>query len=319
MTPSSGEMHPEGHTTFQPNRLILEAAHRAAVDCFGSVAGFRLSLRPARRYLFPDPPDVRSLQVELRKPAFGVLVRHDDPEARVELVIETEPVSPGIRSLYRAAGTPLVTVKCRLGACQLIYERDGFYGDLRPTESLLDRTVHFVLDCARQGRWCGVLVRSDVERRIAQTLGEIAPQLDCVVHHRVPFGYAVGYRPDLPGRAARQTIELLLGLDPRYSQCAEAVLPIRIETRPVEARGDEVSQLDEEVAAFAMRAGIPMVAVERTSRGEYAVTCSMDGIEECRIPEDDAQGWARYFDGACRAALERVRSCQRATEAQHPG
>lgn len=312
-------MIPEGHTPFQPNRLVLEAAHRAAVDCFGSLAGFRLSLRPARRYLFQDPPDVRSLQVELRKPAFAALVREDDPDAGVELVLETEPISPGIRALYRSAGIPVVTVKCRLGACQFIYERDGFYADLRPSEPLVDSTVHFLLACAQNAPRRGRLVRTTAERQIADCLRGIASDVDCLVHHRMPFGYSVGYRPDLPGRAARQTIELVLGFDPRHSKAGEVVLPIRVETRPADERDPEVTQLDEEVAAFAVRAGIPMVAVERVCAGEYAVTCSMDGIEECVIAEDDAQGWARYFDVACRAALEKVCSSLRAADAQHSG
>jgi len=312
-------MIPEGHTTFQPNRLVLEAAHRAAVDCFGSLAGLRLSLRPARRYLFQEPPDVRSLQVELRKPAFAALVAEDDPDAEAQLVLETEPISPGIRALYRAAGIPVVTVKCRLGACQFIYERDGFYGDLRPAEELVDQTVQFLLTCAQSAFYRGRLVRTVAERQIAERLRGIADEVNCLVHHRMPFGYAVGYRPDLPGRAARQTIELVLGFDPRHSLAGEVVLPIRVETRPAEERDPEVAQLDEDVAAFAVRAGIPMVAVERTAAGEYAVTCSMDGIEECIIAEDDAQGWARYFDVACKVALERACSSLRGTEAQHSG
>lgn len=312
-------MNPEGHTTFQPNRLVLEAAHRAAVDCFGALTGFRLSLRPARRYLFPEPPEVRSLQVELRKPAFAALIREGDPEARVQLVIETEPISPGIRALYRAAGLPVVTVKCRLGVCQFIYERDGFYADLRPSEPLLDQTVHFLVGCAECTRQHGSLAPTSTEQMLARCIEESAKALDCSVHYQVPFGYTVGYRPDLPGRAARQTIQLLLALNPRQSPSGEVVLPVRVETRPVKERDAEELELDEEIANFVVKAGIPMVAAERVGPGEFTVTCSMDGMEERVITEDDVQGWARYFEMACEAATKKIRSVLQNPQTQHSG
>ncbi|MER3412886.1 MAG: hypothetical protein C4341_01365 [Armatimonadota bacterium] len=312
-------MNPGEQITLQPNRLVLEAAHRAEVDCFGSLTGFRLSLRPARRYLFREPPKVRSLQVELCKPAFAALLREDDLEATVEMVIETEPVGPGICALYRAAGIPVVTVKCRLGLRQFVYERDGFCVDLRPSEPLVDRTVHCLVECTEGTSKCGCLLRSDIERVLARSLGQIASEVDCLVHHQVPFGYAVGYRPDLPGRTARQTIELVLAFDLRHSPAGEVVLPVRVETRPVEERDQESVQLDDEVAAFAVAANLPMVAVEAAGGGQYAVTCSMEGIEECMLAEDDAKEWERYFEAACQGALERVCSSLRRPEAQHSG
>jgi hypothetical protein len=304
-------MNPEGQTIFQPNRLVLEAAHRAAVACFGSLAGFRLSLRPARRYLFHDPPDVRSLQVELKKPAFAALLREDDVEARAALVLETETVSPGIRSLYRSAGIPVLSVRCRPGACQMVLERDGFYADLRPSDAMVDLAAQLVMQCSPATPACGCLVRTQVERTILLGLRAVCNELDCLVHHRVPFGYVVGYRPDLPGHAARQAIELVVGLHFGRSPAGEVVLPIRVETRPAKERDQECRDLDAEVAAFVLRAGIPMVAVEPADGGGYAVTCSMDGIEERVISEEDAQGWARYFDVATRMALEKVCSSMR--------
>lgn len=304
-------MNPEGQTTFQPNRLVLEAAHRAAVACFGSLAGFRLSLRPARRYLFRDPPDVRSLQVELRKPAFAALLREDDVEAKIALVLETETVSPGIRSLYRSAGIPVLSVKCRPGSCQLVLERDGLYADLRPSEALLDQAVQFVLKCSAGAQVCGPLVRTPVERTVASCLRAVCKELDCVVHHQMPFGYVVGYRPDLPGHAARQAVELVVAMDFSRSPQGEVVLPIRVETRPADQRDQESKDLDAEIAAFVVRAGIPMVAVEPVGGRAYAVTCSMDGVEDSLIHEEDAQGWEHYFQLATQVALDRVCSSMR--------
>ncbi|RMG26151.1 MAG: hypothetical protein D6724_02490 [Armatimonadetes bacterium] len=295
-------MIPEGRTNnLQPNRLVLEAAHRLAVDRFGSLAGYRLSLRPSRRFLFAEPPTVQNLAVELRKPAFAALIAQGDPDARVHLVIETDNVSPGIRALYRAAKVPYVHLRVLPAMADLYYETDGISIEYKTAPDHLDYAVHSILEHAESSfnpARTGSLLRNTLQKTLHSALTSLTEEMDYSVHLQMPFGYAVGYRPDMPGAIARQTIEMVIGRNPMTTEAAEVVLPIRVESRPIEERDEETRAMDEQVAAFVVRSGIPMVAVEPATReGSYSVTCSMDGVDEAVIEESDIQGWSRYFEG----------------------
>lgn len=292
-------MIPEGRNhNLQPNRLVLDAAHRLVVDRFGLLAGYRLSLRPARRFLFAEPPCVPNLSVELRKPAFAALIAEGDPDAHVHMVIETDHVSPGIRALYRTAKVLFVHARALPALVDLTYETEGLAIEYKATSEHVDYAVHSILEHAEQRfnpARAGSLLRSPIQKKIAISLEPIAKELDWTVHYQMPFGYTVGYRPDMPGAIARQTIELVVGRNPITSEAGEVILPVRVESRPIEERDEESRTLDEQIAAFVVRAGLPMVAVEPATRaGFYSVTCSMDGVEEAVIEESDIQGWSRY-------------------------
>jgi hypothetical protein len=134
-------------------------------------------------------------------------------------------------------------------------------------------------------------MRNDAERSVCKALLDMADDIGVCVHHHVPFGYAAGYRPDLPKQIARQTIEMAVSLKPEVNAGAPVIMPIRIDG---EAKTDEESRRkDECVADFVCSVGMPMAAVQPGDNGKLRLTYSLDGEADYHLAADDAVGWEK--------------------------
>ena len=292
--------------SFQPNRLVLESGHRLVVEHFSRLPGMRLLLRPARKRLFAQEPRIPSLQVELSKPAFAVLVAEDDVDARPVLIFETDSISAGIRDLYRNADLPCVEADQMGGRGMLRFERPGFSAKLQFDDRGDTQAVESVI------RWAetaplepkGNLVRNEVERSVADAIGEFAEELGICVHHQVPFGYAAGYRQDLPRLIARHTIELSVSVRPEIDPEAPVVLPIRVELRPESERDPEGVEKDQHVADFVCSVGMPMAAIQPAEGDTLRITYSLDGHDDILVSPNDADEWRSVLRSLAESALE---------------
>lgn len=279
--------------TYQPNRLVLESGHRLVVEHFSRISKMRLALRPARKRLFDEEPNVPTLQVELNKPAFAALVPEDDPYGKPYLVFETDGISAGIRDLYRNAEIPYVEADQLGTRGTLRFERPGFSakinfddrGDAQAVETILRWAE--TASAAHRGR----LIRNELEHCVAHAIYSFGEELGLAVHHQVPFGYAAGYRQDLPRSIARHTIELALSIRPDSYPGAPVVMPIRIETLAEGDRdGDSIEQ-DQGVADYVCSVGMPMAAVQPGDSGKFRVTYSLECEDDIQLECGDLDGW----------------------------
>lgn len=282
--------------SYYPNRLVLEAGHRLVVDGFGQIPGLRLALRPARKRLFASEPNVSNLQVELSKPAFAALVPAECPMAKPILVFETDNLSSGIRDLYRQAGIPVVEADATGSRGSLRYERAGFSGKVSFDEDgsslAVDTVMQWAATAAEEGKGC--LIRNDLERDVVFALQQVCSDSGLSLHHHVPFGYAAGYRPDLPREIARHTIEMTVSQSPTCHPAAPVVLPIRIEEQATPSL--QVQERDRSLAEFVCASDMPMAAIQKSDDGSLHLTYSLDG-EEFVIPQGDREALAKTLGG----------------------
>lgn len=280
---------------YQPNRLILEGSHRLVIESFARIPGRMLLLRPARKRLFDVEPSAPSLSVELHKPAFAVLVQEQDPNAKPELIIETESISAGVRDLYRNADLPYVEVEQVGGRGNFRFERPGFSaklhfddrGEAQATESILRWSE---TACPQHK---GSLVRNPIEGCVATAFRSFSSELGVCVHHQVPFGYAVGYRSDLPRTIARHTIEMSVTLRPEMDPSMSVVLPIRIDSMSEGSEDPERSERDQSIAEYVCSVGMPMAAIQPTEGDSYRITYSLGEQEDMVMPLWDLEAWTK--------------------------
>jgi len=278
---------------FQPNRLVLEDDQLLVIENFSHLPKMRLSFRPARKRLFSEEPNVPNLSVELSKPAFAALVRKDDIEATPLLVLETETVSAGIRELYRNADIPFVEVDGTGSRGLFRFERAGFSAKLQFDSRGEDQAVESVIrwsETAPKNR-AGRLVRSEVERVVFEALASFAEEMGLNINHQVPFGYAVGYRPDFPKQIARHTIEMVLSLNSDVNPQIPIVLPLRIVSALEGECYKTLTEEDQCIVEYVCTAGMPMGAIQQVDKDVYKLTYSVDDVEEMNIPLNDVDRW----------------------------
>lgn len=304
--------------TYQPNRLILESGHRLVVEQFSRIPGMRLALRPARKRLFEAEPSLPSLQVELNKPAFAALLPEEDPDGKPYLVFETDAVSAGIRDLYRNADIPYVEADQTGGRGMLRFERPGFSAKIQFDDRGDTAAVESVLRWAETSSAShkGHLIRNVIEKSVLGAMASLSEELGIAIHHQVPFGYAAGYRADLPRGIARHTIEMALSLKPDLNPGAPVVMPIRIELEPETKREIECIERDQNVADYVCSVGMPMAAIQPGDGNKYRVTYSLECSEDIQLRTDDAKGWTGVFrDIASHAVGITTRGLETASEA----
>ncbi|MDQ2985819.1 MAG: hypothetical protein M3R13_03745 [Armatimonadota bacterium] len=271
-------------------------------------ANMRLALRPARKRLFAAEPNIASLQVELNKPAFAALVSADDPDGKPYLVFETDPVSAGIRDLYRNADIPYIEADQVGGRGMLRFERPGFSAKLqfddRGDGAAVESVLRWAETSSREFR--GPLIRNVLERAISEALASCSEELGISVHHQVPFGYAAGYRQDLPKSIARHTIEMAVSMKPSVAQGAPVVMPIRIEDMIDADRDHESIERDECVADFVISVGMPMAAIQPSDNGKFRATYSLEDMGD-ELEAGDTEGWAKVMKGFASHAVSVTR------------
>jgi hypothetical protein len=279
------------------------------VEQFSRTADMRLVLRPARKRLFATEPNIASLQVELNKPAFAALVSADDRDGKPFLVFETDPVSAGIRDLYRNADIPYIEADQVGGRGMLRFERPGFSAKLQFDDRGDTAAVESVLRWAETSStdYRGSLIRNVAERAISEALAGCSEELGISVNHQVPFGYAAGYRQDLPRSIARHTIEMAVSLKPSVAPGAPVVMPIRVENEPDSARDTESLERDECVADFVISVGMPMAAIQPTESGKFRLTYSLEDMGDNELDADDTAGWAKCMRGFAEHAVNVTR------------
>lgn len=294
---------------YQPNRLILEGSHRLVVESFARTPGRTLLLRPARKRLFDLEPAAPSLAVELNKPAFGVLVNDDDPEAKPVLIIETDSISAGIRDLYRNADLPYVEVEQVAGRGSFRFERPGFSAKLQFDDRGDSQAIESVVRWSETAcpKMKGSLVRNSIENRVASAIRSFCGELGVCIHHQVPFGYAVGYRSDLPRTIARHTIEMSVTLRPELDPSMSVVLPIRIDASAAEAQDTERIERDQSIAEYVCSVGMPMAAIQPGTTDSYRLTYSLGDNEELEMSLDDVEGWERTLKAITEHAVTETR------------
>lgn len=278
--------------TYHPNRLILEGAHRLIVEAFTRCPNRRLLLRPARKRLFAQEPSAPSLSVELSKPSFAALIDRSDTEAKPILVIETDPISAGVRELYRTSDIPFVEAEHSSGRGSFRFERPGFSAKLQFDDRGDSQAVESVL------RWAessgspnrGPLVRNVIEKRVAASFSLFAEELGISTHHHMPFGYVAGYRQDLPRAIARHTIEMAISLRHEVDASMPVILPVRVDARRDDSSLDAEAR-DQEIAEYVCSVGMPMAAVQPADDGCFRLTYSLCSDAEVELAEEDSEGW----------------------------
>ncbi len=296
--------------SYQPNRLILEGSHRLVVESFARSPSKLLLLRPARKRFFDVEPTAVSLSVELNKPAFGVLVEESDPQAKPVLIIETDAISAGIRDLYRNADLPYIEVEQVAGRGSFRFERPGFSGRLQFDDRGESQAIESVLKWAETSAPAkkGCLVRGEVERAITCAMRSFSDELGICVHHQVPFGYAVGYRPDLPRMLARHTIEMSITLRHELDPGMPVVLPVRIDSNGVAQQNPETVERDQSIAEYVVSVGMPMAAIQPVSGSTFRLTYSLNDGDDFEIDLNDASTWQQSLREITAHAVERTRS-----------
>lgn len=260
------------------------------MDCFGRSHGLRLALRPARRCLFVKDPEVPSLQVELSKPAFAALVRDDDTGSRPVLVLETDTISPGIRELYRLHDIPFVDAEQSPKGAILRFDRSRLAAKFQADAEQVGRCAQTIVDWALDNTTTGTgrLLRSPAEAVVYRALSSATEDLGLDLHHHVPFGYAAGYRPDLPRSIARHAVELLAVRSASSDPQCSVVLPVRVTDTAGGGHYREPDR-DQEVAEFVCSVSMPMAAYEFGEEG-CSITYSLDGFEERTVsPQDECE------------------------------
>lgn len=282
----------ESVTSFQPNRLVLESGQKLIVETFSQFSPYRIVLRPSRKRLFANEPEVPSLSVELSKPAFAALVSKSDPDAKPILVFETDMISAGIRELYRGADICYAEVEHAGSRKSIRFEKRGLSAkiqfDLRNANMVAETLIGWSETVPRENR--GSLVRNECEKIASDAIEGFAEDLGVCIHHHVPFGYAAGYRSDLPRAIARYPVEMTLSLKPELDPFATVVLPIRIDAgAPAwESNGEDE---DQSLVDFVCNVQMPMAAIQQEGDSQLRITYSLDGFDEVILDKSDSFGW----------------------------
>lgn len=268
--------------------------------------GTRLALRPARKRLFQEDPDISTLAVELNKPAFAALVREDDPDAMPIVVFETDSISAGIRDLYRRIELPYIEADQSGGRGVFRLELPGFAAKLtfddRGAKIAVDSILSWLEGHSAEER--APLVKSPVEQAVLRAVDDFGSDLGLSVHHQVPFGYVAGYRPDLPRATARHTIEVSLAMNYASDPDSSVVLPIRIELVPDDEREPGGLERDLQVAEFVCNVGMPMAAIQPAGNGTFRITYSLDGIDDVEIELAEQDRWSEVLRAIAEHAME---------------
>lgn len=280
---------------YQPNRLFTEPLSRWLVESTEPFQDFLLLLRPSRRFMFYPQYQPREFVPEFNKPCFGVLTYKNDPDKRPQMVIETEIISDALRQCYLENEVLWVEIFEEPGGVTLMCD----HGGVRMSVSAPIHKLAKALACplawvrAKMAQPLGRLVQSYHERLIREAVETLSQAICIECHHQVPFGFATGYRKDMPKPIARAALDVVITIDYKTDPDGIVLLPVKIDLHNSHTDDPYTMDKDRLMQEYAERICMPLLTVHMGEKPEeYLFECSTLQVLPVTVYGRDKEEWA---------------------------
>lgn len=287
---------------YKPNILLMSDLHRRIVTASKQFTDYVFLLRPTRRHIFIRQYKIDQKNPDFFRPCFGIFAKHDDPDKKPCMVIETEDISNEMEELYEMHSILWVkitqenncfTLTCNHGGTVLkIVEVTGnLYKMLSAPLSWYERNISFP-----QGSY----VHSHTERVLRDSIKVLSPSYRIECHHQIPLSYVLGVKNDLTPDERK-----LLGseIDVVIIQSMEAdpdgavILPIKIDAYDSHRNNDITIKKDRQIRELCNKYHVPLLTVKPLETGnasevQYEFECPVLGFQTTIATGQDVNSWA---------------------------
>lgn len=294
---------------YQPNRLFTDHLSRSIVEATRCFPEYLFLLRPSRRFLFYPQYQPRDFVPEFNKPCFGVLACRNDPDKRPQLVIETEMISDALHQSYVENEVLWVEIYEEPGRLALTAEHGGVQLSVTAPVHKLSKMLAAPLAWvqAKIALPPGRLVQSYHERLLREAVEVLAATLPLECHHQVPFGFATGYRNDMPRSIARAALDIVITIDYETDPDGSVLLPVKIDLH--NSHTDDLFTIgkDRLMQKYAEQIEMPLMSVHcGNGPEEYVFECPVLGVGPVTVRGRDKEDWARALVPFVREALRYI-------------
>lgn len=294
---------------YQPNRLFTDPLSRWLVEATEPFQDLLLLLRPSRRFVFYSQYQPREFVPEFNKPCFGVLAYKTDPDKRPQIVVETETISDALRQCYLENEVLWIEIFEEPGGLTLMCEHAGVKMSLGAPVHKLSKTIAAPLSWVREkmAQPLGRLVQSYHERLLREAVEMLNPALHLECHHQVPFGFATGYRKDMPKTIARAALDVVVTIGYRSDPDGIVLLPIKIDLHNSHQDDPYTVDKDRQMQSYAEQIHMPLMTVHAGERPEeYLFECTTLDVPPVRVYGRDKEEWARALTPFVREAMRYI-------------
>lgn len=282
--------------SYQPNRLFTDPLSRTIVEAVRPFNDLTLLLRPSRRFLFYAQYQPREFVPEFNKPCFGALAFKNDPDKKPQIVIETEPISDSLRRSYLDNEILWIEVFEEPGGLAMVSEHCGVRMSVNGAAHKLSKMVAAPLSWVRErmAQPLGRLVQSYHERLLRDAVETLAHDHNVECHHQVPFGFATGYRKDMPKPIARAAMDVVITISYETDPDGIVLLPVKIDLHNCHQDDPITMDRDRMLAEYAGQIEMPMLIVRAGAEPEeYIFDCPSLGVSPGFVRGRDRADWGR--------------------------
>jgi hypothetical protein len=250
---------------------------------------------------------------EFNKPCFGVLCLREDREKRPLLVIETEPqLSESLRLCYRESDVLWLEVYEGPAGIHFASENAGIRLEMSCAIAQMGVALRAPLawvDERVERRYVpqGRLVQSFHERVLREAIDLLVPHYPIECCHQMPFGFATGYRAQMPPQIARSAVDVVLLVSAQLNSDGVVLLPINLNLHNAHVSNEQTSEKDRLMCEFAVAIEMPFLTIRAAEQPDAYVFSAPSLNEKSitvigRAPAD----WANAIRPFIEAALETV-------------
>jgi hypothetical protein len=296
---------------YQPNRLLTNPINKYIVELAKQWKDYELLLRPTRRFLFHNLYRPSMYVPEFNKPCFGVLCLREDREKRPLLVIETEAqLSESLRQCYRESDVLWLEVYEGPAGIHFSSENAGIRLEMSCAIAQMGVALRAPLawvDERVERRYVpqGRLVQSFHERVLREAIDLLMPHYPIECCHQMPFGFATGYRAQMPPQIARSAVDVVLLVSAQLNADGVVLLPINLNLHNAHVANEQTSEKDRLMCEFAASIEMPFLTIRAAEQPDAYVFSAPSLNEKSitvigRMPTD----WANAIRPFIEAALE---------------
>jgi hypothetical protein len=227
------------------------------------------------------------------------------------LVIETEPqLSESLRLCYRESDVLWLEVYEGPAGIHFSSENAGVRLEMNCAIAQMGIALRAPLawvDERVERRYVpqGRLVQSFHERVLREAIDLLVPHYPIECCHQMPFGFATGYRAQMPPQIARSAVDVVLLVSAQLNSDGVVLLPINLNLHNAHVSNEQTSEKDRLMCEFAVAIEMPFLTIRAAEQPDAYVFSAPSLNEKSitvigRMPTD----WANAIRPFIEAALE---------------
>lgn len=283
--------------TYRPNVWLTEELHRRIAMATKQFSQYTLLLRPTRRHIFMRMFRVDPQIKEFFRPCFGILAKHNDPDKKPCLVIETNNISENMKRLYELHSILWISIKqeqnrfileCSHGGTEMRLEDSSgnLFKLLSAPLSWYEKNVSFPQ---------GSFVHSYSERVLREAVQTLSPSYRIECHHQVPLSHILGVKSDLSPDEKRllgHEIDVVITQSIEADQDCAVILPVKLDIHDSHQDNSDVSQRDDAVKLLCKKYGVPLLTVTGNPDKIFTFDCPQLNLPETNAEGQSPDSWA---------------------------